>query len=109
MAHDLQYVRVTLRMEIFMLKLALTNLALILTLSVNASAAESICNQYNEIVSKQCVSSSKLKSDLSAEMLRGYTIKGCRNDAFKSILESDVFADSACKPVMAGKLISALK
>lgn len=109
MAYDLQRVQVSLRMEPDMFKLVFTNLAITLVFPLSAFASDPVCTTYTAYVSKQCVSSKDLKGDMSAEMLRGYTVLGCRNDSYKMILESDVAANALCKPVMTGNLISSLE
>lgn len=96
-------------METPVTKLVFASLMMLFVLPVSAFAIHPVCVEYNEFVAKQCVSASKLKKDLDPEMLKDYTVQGCRNNSFKSALEADLFASESCKPVMKGKLISALK
>ncbi|KYG63095.1 hypothetical protein AZI86_15355 [Bdellovibrio bacteriovorus] len=91
-----------------MLKLVIANLATLLVLPLSAFAADATCAGYNQYVTHQCASEKTLKGDLSDEMLKGYSVKTCKNESFKMILESDLVAKASCKPVMSGKLISAL-
>ncbi|RYZ84797.1 MAG: hypothetical protein EOP06_17410 [Proteobacteria bacterium] len=80
-----------------------------LTITTNALASKSVCLEYNDIISNQCIPVAKLKKDLTPEMLKGYSVTGCRHKAFKIALESDPFVSASCEPVMSGKLITALE
>lgn len=92
-----------------MSKLIFANLVVAVLLPASAFATDSVCSGYNKYVSKQCVASAELKGDLSDEMLVGYSVASCRDESFKMILETDESASASCKPVMKGKLVSALK
>lgn len=92
-----------------MLKVVFANIALLVLLPMSAFATNAVCAGYNEYVTKQCASVNVLQGDLDAEMLKGYSVKGCQNDSFKMILETDSSAQASCTPVMSGKMVSALK